>query len=83
MSHHRLILYTRPRCHLCDRLEVLVRSHLKALGATLEKRDVDDDPDWEERYGLRIPVVELDGRVILEGKPTAQEAAAAFARLGP
>jgi hypothetical protein len=34
--------------------------------ASLELRDVDDDPRWRRELGERIPVVEIDGRVTCE-----------------
>ncbi len=83
IAHHGLtgmtfILYGRRSCHLCDRLEVLLVPHLRKLGATPNKRDIDDDPAWYDLYHERIPVLEYDGRVILEGRPSAEEVAAAL-----
>ncbi len=60
VSLPRLVVYSRPGCHLC---EVLVEELLPLLRerATLEVRDIDTRADWRDRYGLEIPVVELDG----------------------
>ena len=58
-SPHFLV-YSRPGCHLCevllDELQPLLRGQ-----ATIEVRNIDDDPAWQKRYGLHIPVVTLDG----------------------
>jgi hypothetical protein len=57
--------YTRTGCHLCEimleELLPLVRGH-----ATIETRDIDLCHEWREKYDIRVPVVEADGRVISE-----------------
>lgn len=56
----RLTLYSRPGCHLCE----LLLEELEPLlgqGALVETVDVEDDPELERRYGLRIPVLVSDG----------------------
>ena len=62
------VLYTRHPCPLCDEL-----SH--ALGAAglldrlaLERVDVDSDHELKKRYGLRVPVLAIDGEVCAEGR---------------
>ena len=56
-----LVVYSRQGCHLCEELieELLplIRGRVR-----LEVRDIDTREDWRGRYGLEIPVVELDGR---------------------
>jgi glutaredoxin len=52
----RVVFYSKPGCHLCDD----ARRLLDGWGVAYEM--VDSDP----RYELRVPVVELDGRVIAE-----------------
>lgn len=61
----QLTVYSRHGCHLC---ELLVEELLPlARGrAQVEVVDVDTRDDWRERYGLRVPVVELDGRFVCE-----------------
>ena len=60
-------LYTRPDCHLCDE----AREGLQALRADgvnfeLEEIDIESDEALLRRYLERIPVIELDGRVVAE-----------------
>jgi glutaredoxin len=57
-------LYTRPGCHLCDE----ARDAILSLGGGFELREVDIDGDDELHARLleRIPVVEVDGRVVAE-----------------
>ena len=81
----KLFFYTRNGCHLCDRLESLLAPHLKAAARSgaveLIMRNIEDDDAWYEKYWDRIPVVELDGKVILEGKPDENEVARAIKAL--
>jgi glutaredoxin len=63
----RVVLYARPDCHLCDE----ARAQLEALRAEgwpfeLEEVDIDSDDRLLARLLERIPVVELDGRIVSE-----------------
>ena len=51
----QLLLYTRTGCCLCEGLE----ERLRALEPPpdLETLDIDADPDLQDRYGLRVPVL--------------------------
>jgi glutaredoxin len=54
----RLVLYTRPGCHLC---EVAV-ADLESLGEPFVEIDITTDEALEIEYGERIPVIVLDGK---------------------
>ena len=57
----RVVLYSRAGCHLCD----VAREALVAERATtpfdLVEVDIASDDGLERDYGIRIPVVEIDG----------------------
>jgi len=55
----RLTLYTRQGCGLCRRAEQLLAR--EATGAEVELVDIDGDEDLVGRYGVRVPVLEIDG----------------------
>lgn len=59
----RVVLYTRPGCHLCDDARDVVERVVTAAGASWTEVDVDADPtgDLAARYGEYVPVVEVDG----------------------
>ena len=58
----RLTLLTRPGCHLCEvASEALDRVAAKS-GEDWTEVDISGDPELEDEYGLRIPVVLLDGK---------------------
>jgi len=63
-----LVLYTRARCGVCRTAERQVRRELRRTvpwrRPSLRLVDVDADPEREglaDRYGVRVPVVVLDG----------------------
>lgn len=58
------VLYTRRGCHLCEEAEDLLGS----LGLDIRLVDVDAAAALRDRYGLRVPVLELDGRPLVEGR---------------
>jgi hypothetical protein len=63
----RLILYVREGCHLCEQFMLELSLDLGPDMERLQVQDVDRDADLAVRFGLRVPVLELDGAVISEG----------------
>ena len=59
-------IYTRVGCHLCEEAERVVRSEQATAGFDLELVDIDRDPELARRYGVRVPVVALDGEELFE-----------------
>ncbi|MFN6960913.1 MAG: glutaredoxin family protein [Rhodocyclaceae bacterium] len=57
MSRPLLTLYGRPGCHLCEDMLAVLEDLRGELGFSIEVRDVDADPAWRARYGLRVPVL--------------------------
>lgn len=82
-----MILYSHEGCCLCDRLEEMLQPHLAALRQHRDvkflKRDIADDEPARQLYRLRIPVLLVDGNVLLEGRPDAAQVASALASLAP
>ncbi len=68
-----LTLYTGPGCSLCE----TVKAELIKMGAhrhfELREVDVTTDRELKKRYGLSIPVLELDGEPLLSGKMNPEE----------
>jgi len=58
----RLVLYSRPGCHLCDDARVVLRR----VGAPFEEVDITGDDALHRRYLERIPVVALDGEELYD-----------------
>ena len=60
-SPHVVRMYSRSFCHLCDDARAVVMD--AAARAVFEFQEVliDGDDELEGRYGLRVPVVLVDG----------------------
>jgi hypothetical protein len=65
---HKLVLYSRPDCHLCDAVMERLQPLLDGQPVEIEVVDVDSSVALERRYGLRIPVL-VAGEVELSGYP--------------
>ena len=63
---NRVTLYTRVGCHLCEEAERVLRAEQAAVGFDLQLVDVDRDPELARRYGVRVPVVALDGEDLFD-----------------
>ncbi|HET9558953.1 MAG TPA: glutaredoxin family protein [Actinomycetota bacterium] len=62
----RVVLYTRVGCHLCEEAERALREERAAAAFDLELVDIDRDPELARRYGVRVPVVAMDGEDLFE-----------------
>lgn len=58
---HRVMLLTRPGCHLCDEARPLVRSACEQSGSEFTEQDITDRPELQREYANDIPVVFVDG----------------------
>jgi glutaredoxin len=54
----RIVLYTRPGCHLCDEAKLA----LDKIGEPWREINVAGDIELEREYGERLPVIMLDGK---------------------
>ncbi len=66
----RLTLLTREHCGLCEELLLeltVLRSRVPALPA-LQLVDVDADAALQQRWGLKLPVLLLDGALVCSGR---------------
>jgi glutaredoxin len=59
-------LYTRVGCHLCEEAERALREEQAATPFRLELVDIDRDPALARRYGVRVPVVAVDGEDLFD-----------------
>jgi len=63
----RVVLYTRPGCHLCDLARETLERHQDVLPSPIEI-DIDTDPELQDRFSTCIPVVEFDGKIRFRGR---------------
>lgn len=63
-----LTVWSREGCTLCDELLGELAPWAAGRGLAVEVRDVDADATSQRRYGLRVPVVTLDGAPVCHGR---------------
>lgn len=68
----RLVVWSRAGCGLCDEMVEELRPWLAARGLDAQLRDVDDDPEARRRFGLKVPVLTLDGEIVCHGRLDAE-----------
>ena len=57
----RVVLFTRPGCHLCDAARAVVERVTAEFGERYAERDITLDPQDLSAYADSIPVVVVDG----------------------
>jgi glutaredoxin len=77
-----VVLYTRVGCHLCEDAERTLRREQAATPFELELVDVDGDPQLVRRYGVRVPVVAVDGEELFEYEVPVDLLRARLGRVG-
>jgi hypothetical protein len=70
-----ITLYSRPGCHLCDEMKIVVQRVARSASepVTIEVLDISTDAALEARYGLEIPVLLIDGRKAAKYRVTEEE----------
>ena len=61
MSGHRVLLYSKPGCHLCEDARAVVEQVCAEVGAGYDEVDISSDPGLMRSYGEQIPVTFVDG----------------------
>jgi len=68
VSGPRVEVYSKPGCGLCHALRPRLEALRRELPFELVEVDITGDAAAERRFGLRIPVVLVDGRRVAEGR---------------
>ncbi len=61
----RLILYSKPGCHLCEGLQEKLEQ-IRGLSFELEIRDITTREDWFQAYQYEVPVLSISGEASIE-----------------
>jgi glutaredoxin len=61
MSKARVIIYSRPGCHLCDEAKAAILSAACSDQFTLEEVNIESDEELLRKYKYDIPVVAING----------------------
>lgn len=63
----RVILYMRQCCHLCEDAREILENLQQSFVFEIYEVDIDQDDELIEKYGITIPVIELDGEELQWG----------------
>lgn len=66
MAQRTVTLYSRPGCHLCDDARAVLERVRLRIPFDLIEIDIEADDVLVAAYGIRIPVVAVDGRDTFE-----------------
>lgn len=61
-----VVMYSRRRCGLCDEARAVVLAEAGRVPFTFEEIFIDGDDRLERDYGIRVPVVTVDGEEAFE-----------------
>ena len=61
MSKARVIIYSRPGCHLCDDAKAAILSAGCSDEFTLEEVNIESDEELLRKYKYDIPVIAING----------------------
>ncbi|TYS89206.1 glutaredoxin family protein [Rossellomorea aquimaris] len=64
----QVLFYTRNQCGLCQDAKITLKLLEDELGFEIKEIDIDESDDLTERFGLMIPVVEMEGEILQYGQ---------------
>ena len=75
---HRILLYSKPGCHLCEIAHQLLLGLHREFELTIEEMDITQDPSLYEKYWDKIPVIVVDNHTTLAAPIRVAEVRAAL-----
>ena len=73
-------MYSRPRCGLCDEAREILLAERARTPFEYREVDISEDDALELEYGIRIPVVVVDGEELFEIRVDPRRLAEALRR---
>ena len=61
-----VVLYARQGCHLCDEARAVIEGVRVSAPFAFEEVDIETDEALVRDFGIRIPVVTVDGQELFE-----------------
>ena len=58
----RVVLYSRPGCHLCDDARAVIEAVCAEVGERYDEIDITGSEELTRSFGEEIPVTFVDGR---------------------
>jgi len=78
-----LLLLVREECELCEQMAAALAALARRVALPpVASADVDSDPQWQRRYGLKVPVLLLDGTPVCRTRLDEAELLSALRRRG-
>ena len=69
----RVVIYSRPGCHLCEEAKQAIQTAECSEEYTLEEINIESDPELLRLYRYEIPVITIDGVEAFRHRLTADE----------
>ncbi|MBI2863299.1 MAG: glutaredoxin family protein [Chloroflexi bacterium] len=60
--------YTKDGCHLCEEARQMLTAIADEVSLAITEVDITRDPKVYERFKYAIPVIEVDGAVLIGGR---------------
>ncbi|WP_416828464.1 glutaredoxin family protein [Ectobacillus polymachus] len=64
----KLVLYGKRNCGLCEEAKFILNQLKYAYKFEYEEIDIYEDESLIERYGMMIPVIEMNGEIVEYGE---------------
>jgi hypothetical protein len=72
MADPRVVVYSKPGCHLCEDMHAQVQKALHGTGVAVAERNITLDLDEFARYRNDIPILAIDGREVARHRISEQ-----------
>lgn len=69
----KVIIYSKPDCHLCEEAKEVMRAAGCSELYALEEINIESDPELLTRYRYDIPVIMIEGREAFKHRLSAEE----------
>ena len=69
----RVVIYSKPECHLCDEAKAAIQASGCDEEYTLEEINIESDPVLLDRYRFEIPVITIDGLEAFRNRVSSEE----------
>lgn len=71
------ILYVTTDCHLCSVARSLLVAVQRTIPFNIRTVNIDGDDELAKRFALEVPVVEIDGEIVAQGRVDVERVRAA------
>lgn len=78
MATRSVVMYSRPGCHLCDQAREVIESVRSRVPFRFSEIDIDASDELTREYGIKIPVIAVDGEDRWEYRVDAADLEAAL-----